>query len=535
MALCMAISACGGADDGSPEESGADDAGSSGARAGAGGSREDDAGTGEPVEDADAATSHPGGADGGTHDADGGGTDPDAGPQTDPPVALPEGSREVNEVVNLVSAEAAQELEEFLQDDRPPVHAVLRQGLATSVNLFLQYYEEVHDFLFVFTDHSLTGTGTVGSFESINRPAAPGGGNEIEIALGGYRTTGRLRAVIGVQWRTPVGPPLSHEILHEWAVHLDRSLGFGLGRDVDYGPHWGFVGVHGQLGGFDATTLRCETPAGAMPPGCTAGGNGRTRYVVGQFFPNSNPSVPYAPLELYLMGLLPASEVPEAISVLDQAEEIEGSFDQTARTIVVEAGGMHEIAFADIVARHGEIEPLAEADRHFSAAFIVVSSEPAPDEVMDDVAEWAAAFGNRGTSGVVTAFETLTGDRATLDTTLGPRRTQAAPAPELRERFECDVLGQDCPRPELACYGFGPSFCALSGGVTEGQACDQLFACAAGLDCYSGPSDPDTYLCTPYCDPDDDASPLACSALCPGMEQSFLDADQQTLGAICLN
>jgi hypothetical protein len=135
----------------------------------------------------------------------------------------------------------------------------------------------------------------------------------------------------------------------------------------------------------------------------------------------------------------------------------------------------------------------------------------------------------------VTAFETLTGDRATLDTMLGPRRTEASVVPEPRELFECDVLAQDCPRPELACYDFTPSFCALSAGLAEGHSCDRLFACAAGLDCYAGPSDPDAYLCTPYCDPSDDGSELACATLCPGRQLTFVDGDEQTVGAVCLN
>jgi hypothetical protein len=96
------------------------------------------------------------------------------------------------------------------------------------------------------------------------------------------------------------------------------------------------------------------------------------------------------------------------------------------------------------------------------------------------------------------------------------------------------VLAQDCPRPELACYGFTPNICAYSAGLDEGESCDALFACAPGFDCFSGPSDPNAYACTPYCDPEDDASPLACATLCPGMQQTFVDGST-TLGAICLN
>jgi len=155
---------------------------------------------------------------------------------------------------------------------------------------------------------------------------------------------------------------------------------------------------------------------------------------------------------------------------------------------------------------------------------------------MSDVAEWAAAFGARGTSQlIVDSFEGLTGDRATLDTRLGPRRAVSSAVTEPRQRFECDLLAQDCPRPELACYGFTPNVCALSAELADGDACDSPFACAPGLDCFSGPGDPQAFACTPYCDPVETASPLACASLCSGMEQIYVDEDDVTVGAICLN
>jgi hypothetical protein len=476
-------------------------------------------------------TAGSGGSSGASGEGGEGGMSGAGGSVPDPVVPLPEGSRVVDEVVNLVDAPAAEELDAFLIGGEP-MHAVLRQRLVKSVNLFLEHYEEEVDFLIVVTDHPVAGATLAGAFESLNRRAEPGGGNEIEIALGGYRTTGRLRAVIGINKRDLIGPPLGHEILHEWAAHFDPALGFG-GPAV--GVHWGFTSVHGRLGGFDGSTLKCQTPANAAPPGCTPESNGRTRYVVDHFFPHDNTREPYSPLELYVMGLLPKEEVPETFMVLEGAEEVPDSFDPDTETIVVEADGLGEIAFADVLARHGEMALLPEDERAFSAAFVVVSSEPAPDQIMNDVAEWAAGFGNRGTSPVVPSFETETGGRATMDTTLPPRRTESSVVPEPRVRFDCNVLTQDCPRAELACFDFTPSYCALSGGVEEGQSCDRLYQCAAGLDCFSGPSDPDAYVCTPYCDPEDTTSALACTALCPGNELRFVDADDTTVGAVCLN
>jgi hypothetical protein len=233
------------------------------------------------------------------------------------------------------------------------------------------------------------------------------------------------------------------------------------------------------------------------------------------------------------MGLLPKSEVPSTFQALDEAELVEGSYDAATRTVVVEASGIRTIQFADVVARHGEIRELPASERKFKAAFIVVSTQPAAVEVLDDVAEWAAAFGNRGTSQVVEAFEKLTGGRATLDTQLGPRRPASEPAPEPRKALICSVLAQDCPRPELACFGTSVPLCALSGRVAKGATCDHAYACEPGLDCFSSPSAPDTYTCTPYCEPDGTGA-KACQTLCNNASFVRLkNAQMMTTGAFC--
>jgi hypothetical protein len=468
---------------------------------------------------------------GGTSGATGG----SSGAPTEDLVELPPGSRELDGIVNLVDAEAAQQLEEFLFDQQPR-HIVLRQGLTKPLNLFLDHYLESYDFVFFVTDHVLDGVSVAGKFEAINRRAVPGGGDEIEIAAGGYKTSGRVKGVIGIPYRDDYYPPLSHEVGHYWAAHLDPRFGFGAALNEHHGPHWGFSSVNGQLGGFDGSTLRCETPAGAMPPGCTPLGNARTRYVVGAFGPNANGfrGQPFAPLELYLMGLLPAADVPASFQLLTDAQIVPDSYNEATDTLVVEASGITALPFANIVARHGQVEALEEASRHFSAAFVVVSATPAPDGVLSDVVTWAAAFGAREVVANWDSFERDTGGRATMDTLLGSRRPTSTPAPAPRERFACDVLAQDCGRPELACYLSPPSLCALSGGVGLDQPCDAVYACGPGLDCVASSADPTAYVCKPYCDLNDITSPRACQTLCANNYLTFLGTTNELLGALCL-
>jgi hypothetical protein len=449
-------------------------------------------------------------------------------------VELPTGSKELDGVVNLVDADAAAELDHFILD-QSLIYPTLRHGLTKSLNLFLEHYAEAYDFVIFFTDHPVPMAVDAGIFEPVTRPAAPGGTSEIEIAADTYETTGRVKGVIGIPYNAGIFPPLAHEIAHYWAVDMDSRFGFGAGLDANssFPFHWGYASVNGQLGGFDGATLRCETPADALPPACTALASGRTRYVTGLYAPfaNSFRGLPYAPLELYVMGLAPASEVPASIQMLTLAQFPELSTDQ--KTMITEASGVTTLSFADIQARHGTPKLLPDGSRQFSAAFVLVSATPAADSVLNDISTWAAVFGNRKTIDGWHSFETDTGGRATLSTALGARRKVGEALPGPRAPLTCDPLAQNCSRPELACYVRPPSVCALTGNLPLNAPCNSEFACAPGLDCVAATATPKDFVCKPYCDPVSTASASACNTLCPGKYETFQDAQGATLGALC--
>jgi hypothetical protein len=203
-------------------------------------------------------------------------------------------------------------------------------------------------------------------------------------------------------------------------------------------------------------------------------------------------------------------------------------------TVLVEASGIRTVSLQEIIARHGTVELLPEADRHFSAAFVVLSASPTSDEVLEDIGDVAAVFGRRMTLSAVPSFETIAGGLATMDTVLGPRRKVGDAVAPVRELFRCSVLDQDCGDPKLGCYGSTLPLCALSGNVAEHQSCVARFDCAPGFDCLSGPSAPDSYACYPYCDPDDSASPVACQSLCPGSSVRFVTEDGERATGICV-
>jgi hypothetical protein len=441
----------------------------------------------------------------------------------------PQGSREVDGIVNLVDGPAADQLEQYILATKttqalPP----RRHGLTLPANLFLAYYPEDYDFLYFVTDHVITGGTTIAQYEDVNRRAIPGGTLEMEVQASGYRTAGRLKGVIGVRYRPVIFPPIAHETLHYWANFLDPQFGFGQAAGD---PHWGLASVNGVLGGFDAISLRCETPANAAPPACTALPGGRTRYVVNAFYPNDNTGrgLPYAPLELYLMGLLPGSDVPAHFQVFDH-----GAIDESMRgadSVVVEAQGLKSVDFANIVARHGNVPQLPQDKRSFRAAFVVISAQPASADVLSDVAKWAAGFGHRVKINGWPSFEDAASGLASMDTLLGGRRVASDHVPQERGELSCDVLKQNCPRSELGCYEYLPPLCALSGAVARDQACAAPFACAPGLECMSGASN--AYSCEPYCDPSTIASDKACAMLCPGNEFDVQDKTGNTVSAAC--
>ena len=426
---------------------------------------------------------------------------------------------------SIVDAEGATAVEAFLNVQSSQAIA---DGLAKVTNLFLEAYVEQYDFIFLVSDHDLDSS-AAGRYATVTGPAMPGTGLDYDLENPGYKTNGRLRGIISINYNDYFGP-LAHEMLHSWANFLDPEFGFGIGLDGDYGVHWGYTGLRGILGGFDAATLRCETPADSAPPNCTPESTGRYRYRVESFGKggNSGPDDLFSPLELYLMGLIPRPEVPSPIAVLEEATEISGSFDPNTGTVAIEAAGVKSVDVTAIVTRHGLVRELPQDDRAFAAAFVVVSAMPATDAALDHIGDWAAIFGNRQ-AGEYLSFDALTAGRATLDTRLGPRRSVDDPPPAIRTPKNCDVNLQDCGA-EKACYFFeSGNTCGLVGDGIRDEPCTVQSECALGFWC-SPNVDGTSQACEPYCSIDDQASD-ACVNLCDAW--LLVDDAGVEVGAAC--
>jgi len=164
---------------------------------------------------------------------------------------------------------------------------------------------------------------------------------------------GRLQAVVRLTKRTGlVSGPALHELLHNWGNYVietvDRS-------------HWAFASVGGQLGGWSRNTL--EHIGGSN---YRASVGGRPSFGI---IANGGNSVPYAPLELYLMGLIPPEEVPP-VQVAINAEWVDrqvGTFNaEEIETTTIE----------QIIKEHGQRVPSYEdSQKEFRAIVVLVSPE----------------------------------------------------------------------------------------------------------------------------------------------------------------
>ncbi|MCG3137110.1 MAG: hypothetical protein HJJLKODD_00953 [Phycisphaerae bacterium] len=180
----------------------------------------------------------------------------------------------------------------------------------------------------------------------------------------------RSFSFFGVREGIEAGPAL-HELAHNWAAYLDGPE--SLLAQVSASPvaHWGFTSVGGALGGWDPQTL--EPLAVDRFRVCSPSPFER-------FSPAgyANDNIPYAPLELYLMGLIPADEVPPIEVAINPV--VSSSDGQCSE---IYADGMETVTIDEIVADNGARVPAAEeAPTQFQLGVMLIS-----DHYLDEQ-EW---------------------------------------------------------------------------------------------------------------------------------------------------
>lgn len=161
------------------------------------------------------------------------------------------------------------------------------------------------------------------------------------------------------------GGPLLHEMAHAVGNFV---------LPTTFPSHWGYASVWGQLGGWNPATFK------------DLGGG---QYQVDPFgaFANGGNSIPYAPLELYLLGLLAESDVP-AVRVANDFQWVD-----PAKGIFA-AGSFSTFTARQIGDMLGDKRPdMAMARKNFRVAAVVLTAHPRlPDEKALHLSTGAAFF-----------------------------------------------------------------------------------------------------------------------------------------------
>jgi hypothetical protein len=190
-----------------------------------------------------------------------------------------------------------------------------------------------------------------------------------------HGSAGRLKGVLMLGRHAWFDSGLAlHELAHLWGQRVVPW--------EDPEGHWRFAGVGGYLGGWAPGTLEAVGSPGlwrAQGPGEGA--------VSFQLNGVGRAQIPYPPLELYLMGLLPPDSVPP-FQVAEDAEWVNQELG------LFRAAELRTVTVEELVATHGPREPAyPDAPRSFRGAYVVVTTEPLGVEernrVDGDVADFA--------------------------------------------------------------------------------------------------------------------------------------------------
>tara|TARA_R110002153_G_scaffold56583_6_gene156234 strand:+ start:89 stop:3784 length:3696 start_codon:yes stop_codon:yes gene_type:complete len=189
-----------------------------------------------------------------------------------------------------------------------------------------------------------------------------------------YGSEGKLESIVVLPtlYDLTYGPSL-HELAHRWGNYLSYPLeslrhSDWLGYTEQQQYHFGYQSAGGQLGGWNDFDFNLDSGnlylLSDAPEG-TAGFSG--------LGPGNN-SAKYSPLELYLMGLSPPSQVPDIIEPATQPIETESypiyqidSFDTISIQQIIDANGTR-------IPSYDATEPT------FDTLFVVVSQEYLTDD-----------------------------------------------------------------------------------------------------------------------------------------------------------
>lgn len=190
-----------------------------------------------------------------------------------------------------------------------------------------------------------------------------------------YGSKGYLKSVNHLTLRTSLfsAGPFLHELAHYWCA-VDIGQEYAL-VDGSYREsiHWGTSDIDGILGGFNYQTLKRNVDGNPQKYWATStraqewGFDGFSQELSNRYF---------APIELYLMGLLPAESVPDMHVFHDVTLEQETWGDGTFY-----AKSESTITMDDFIKKYGKRKPdYKDSQKDFRALVVVVTDQPVSDE-----------------------------------------------------------------------------------------------------------------------------------------------------------
>lgn len=278
---------------------------------------------------------------------------------------------------------------------RPPT-----ADIQSVTQAFYRYVADAFDFV-VLMPGAHVPAGFRGAYLSARNDVS-GIGRAIQDDSAAWGSDGRLQSVLPLSFSS-AGPVL-HEINHRWGMYIGQTLGFQQCAPV----HMGVAGVGcGAIGGFDPATL-------------VDNGDGTWTVDGACYTSGGSPvdSLPMNPLNLYLAGLIPPSEVPPMpVPVNVDCASVRQDF--ATNTITFAADGMVTRSIDELIAEAGPRVPDHTASqRDFALAWVV----PMNRRPTDSEAGWFEARAEylgreaEGDRAFRLTFWEHTGGRATLDT-----------------------------------------------------------------------------------------------------------------------
>ena len=190
-----------------------------------------------------------------------------------------------------------------------------------------------------------------------------------------YGSKGYLKSVNHLTLRTSLfsAGPFLHELAHYWgAVDIGQEYALVDGSYRE-SSHWGTSDIDGILGGFNYQTLKRNVDGNPQKYWATS-----TRAQEWGFdgFSQELSNGYFAPIELYLMGLLPAESVPDMHVFHDVTLQQETWGDGTFY-----AKSESTITMDDFIKKYGKRKPdYKDSQKDFRALVVVVTDQPVSDE-----------------------------------------------------------------------------------------------------------------------------------------------------------